>query len=99
MVKKSKVKFKKAKKCRDEAARKFILSHLRQEPIDFSEVKIPSFLRILESEFNAENTLIGDSSNENLKKENNLPELPIFGLSLLDFFRSNEGNAPNFVVH
>ena len=96
MVKKSKVKFKKAKKCRDEAARKFILSHLRQEPIDFSQIKIPSFLQMIESEINAEKTIIEKSSNSNedLKKEKNLPELPIFGLSLLDIFQGNEGNTP-----
>ena len=96
MVKKTQVKFKKAKKCRDEAARKFILSHLRQEPIDFSEIKIPNFLRMIESEINAEKAITEETpnSNEDLKKEKNLPELPIFGLSLLDIFQGKEGNSP-----
>ena len=69
MAKKLKKKFKKKTNqyIKDKAIVDFILQHSEKENIDFSKIKIPSFLDYLESEGKKNNS---NNSEEVRKKEN-----------------------------
>ena len=83
---KTEIKSRKGKRARkfikDKATVDFLLQHLEPSKIDFSKIKIPSFLNFEDEEKNksnpAEETKKIDSKNSN--------EMPIFGMSLLRIF-------------
>ena len=76
----------KAKYIEDKCVANFILQHLRKEKIDFSKIKIPSFLDVMnneeeESKSNKNNNLNKKSEQPNIQKNNNIPK---FGFSFLN---------------
>ena len=81
---KTEFKLKKAKKTRkllkDKATVNFLFEHMKPAKINFSKIKIPSFINFLENEGN----LSTNSTMFPEKKVSN--ETPILGLSLLNTF-------------
>ena len=78
---------KKAKKpmklAKDKAIVNFLLEHMKPVKINFSKIKIPSFLNFIENEKK-------DSINSNIFQEENIQEgSPIVGVTLLNEFYDN----------
>ena len=78
---------KKAKKpiklVKDKAIVNFLLEHMKPVKINFSKIKIPSFLNFIENEKK-------DSINSNIFQEENIQEgSPIVGVTLLNEFYDN----------
>ena len=78
---------KKAKRSRklvkDKAIVNFLLEHMKPIKINFSKIKIPSFLNFIENEKK-------DSINSNIfQEENNKDGSPIEGISLFNNFYDN----------
>ena len=78
---------KKAKRPRklvkDKAIENFLLEHMKPVKINFSKIKIPSFLNFIENEKK-------DSINSNIsQEENNKDGSPIEGISLFNNFYYN----------
>ena len=78
---------KKAKRPRklvkDKAIVNFLLEHMKPVKINFSKIKIPSFLNFIENEKN-------DSINSNISQEENIQDgSPIEGISLFNNFYDN----------
>ena len=90
---------KKAKKkyIKDKAIVDFILQHSIKEPIDFSKIKIPSFL---DSNTDDEKSTIITKSDSNKNYEcfafKRGKNLPIFGFSLLNEFSSDNNSKEAF---
>ena len=87
---KAEFKLKKAKRTRkfvkDKAIVNFLLEHMKPAKINFSKIKIPSFINFLENEEKS-------SINSNIFPEQNAPdESLISGLSLLNIRLENEKN-------
>ncbi len=82
----------KVKYIKDRAIVNFILQHSKKETIDFSKIKIPSFLDISNAEEDGHNY----NQIQNLNQESqattiqNSSNLPTFGFSLLAEFSSNQ---------
>ena len=75
---------KKAKRSRklvkDKAIVNFLLEHMKPIKINFSKIKIPSFLNFIENEKK-------DSINSNISQEENIQDgSPIEGISLFNIF-------------
>ena len=78
---------KKAKRSRklvkDKAIVNFLLEHMKPIKINFSKIKIPSFLNFIENEKK-------DSINSNISQEENIQDgSPIEGISLFNNFYDN----------
>ena len=78
---------KKAKRPRklvkDKAIVNFLLEHMKPVKINFSKIKIPSFLNFIENEKK-------DSINSNISQEENIQDgSPIEGISLFNNFYDN----------
>ena len=78
---------KKAKRSRklvkDKAIVNFLLEHMKPVKINFSKIKIPSFLNFIENEKK-------DSINSNISQEENIQDgSPIEGISLFNNFYDN----------
>ena len=87
---KAEFKLKKAKRTRkfvkDKAIVNFLLEHMKPAKINFSKIKIPSFINFLENEEKS-------SINPTILQEQNAPdESLISGLSLLNIRLENEKN-------
>ena len=87
---KTELKLKKAKRARkfvkDKAVVNFLLEHMKPAKINFSKIKIPSFINFLENEEKS-------SINSTIFQEQNAPdESLISGLSLLNTRLENEKN-------
>ena len=81
---------KKAKRSRklvkDKAIVNFLLEHMKPVKINFSKIKIPSFLNFTENEKK-------DSINSNISQEENIQDgSPIEGISLFNNFYDNVKN-------
>ena len=81
---------KKAKRSRklvkDKAIVNFLLEHMKPVKINFSKIKIPSFLNFIENEKK-------DSINSNISQEENIQDgSPIEGISLFNNFYDNVKN-------
>ena len=65
---------------KDKAIVNFLLEHMKPVKINFSKIKIPSFLNSIENEKN-------DSTNSNIFQVENIQDgSPIEGISLNDFY-------------
>ena len=78
---------KKAKKpiklVKDKAIVNFLLEHMKPVKINFSKIKIPSFINLIENEKK-------DSTNSNIFQAENIQEgSPIVGVTLLNEFYDN----------
>ena len=78
---------KKAKKpiklVKDKAIVNFLLEHMKPVKINFSKIKIPSFINFIENEKK-------DSTNSNIFQAENIQEgSPIIGVALLNEFYDN----------
>ena len=67
---------------KDKATVNFLLEHLRPSKIDFSKIKIPSFLSFSDEEKEKSNHLKQIRKDDDPKGNEN----PIFGMSLLKLF-------------
>ena len=68
---------------KDKAIVNFLLEHMKPAKINFSKIKIPSFLNFIENEKK-------DSINSNIFQEENIQEgSPIVGVTLLKEFYDN----------
>ena len=88
----------KGKIIKDKTIINFILQHSKKEVIDFSKIKIPSFLDCLNEEEEHSNKLIKKYPNKKNKEELNCKankRLPMFGLSLLGTFTNSENTHSN----
>ena len=82
---KSKIKRKSSRKyIKDKSLTDFLLQHLKKEQIDFSKIKIPSFLDFIKNEEKEENKALKQSDSENGKR------MPLFGFSLLNELLSDK---------
>ena len=84
---KAEFKLQKAKRTRkfvkDKAIVNFLLEHMKPAKINFSKIKIPSFLNFIENEKK-------DSINSNIFQVENIQEgSPIVGVTLLNEFYDN----------
>lgn len=69
---------------KDKSLTDFLLRHLKKKPIDFSKIKIPSFLDIIKNEEKEENKALTQNDSENGKR------MPLFGFSLLNELSSDK---------
>ncbi len=85
---KTELKLKKTKRQRkfikDKAIVNFLLDHMRPAKIDFSKIKIPSFLNFLDDEEKKPERQNGIQDNQNDEG------LPIFGRTQINFFFEDE---------
>ena len=79
---KAEIKLKKAKRARkfikDKAIVDFLLEHMKPVKIDFSKIKIPTFIDFLENE--EKNAIFSNESNE----QKIFKDIPTIGISLLN---------------
>ena len=73
----------------DEAIVNFLLQHLEPKKIDFSKIKIPSFLD--DCSDSNENTTTHNAVEEVSNEEQKPKQLPVFGLNLFNELK-NDGN-------
>ena len=85
---KTELKLKKTKRQRkfikDKAIANFLLAHMRPAKIDFSKIKIPSFLNFLDDEEKKPEKQNGIQDNQNDEG------LPILGRTQINFFFEDE---------
>ena len=79
---KAEIKLKKSKRARkfikDKAIVDFLLEHMKPVKIDFSKIKIPTFIDFLENE--EKNSIFSNESNE----QKIFKDIPTIGISLLN---------------
>ena len=79
---KTEIKLKKSKRARkfikDKAIVDFLLEHMKPVKIDFSKIKIPTFIDFLENE--EKNAIFSNESNE----QKIFKDIPTIGISLLN---------------
>ena len=79
---KTEIKLKKSKRARkfikDKAIVDFLLEHMKPVKIDFSKIKIPTFIDFLENE--EKNSIFSNESNE----QKIFKDIPTIGISLLN---------------
>ena len=88
----------KGKYIKDKAIVEFILQHSEKERIDFSKIKIPSFLDIIADEEKPTILVQCDSNKNDELTVQKCKKMPIFGFSLLNELSSDENlkGATNF---
>ena len=90
---------KKSKYIKDKALIHFINQHSRKEAIDFSKIKIPSFLDLKNNKDDEFKNIVQKiKKNSEIPKVQNRKGLPNFTFSLLSFLERNEEeqNIPKF---